>query len=371
MGGHHRVFNRTKKAIQRWAHDRLAARHTGPMLSPSDLDARSIRRALIILPNWRMGNLLLATPLARWLREGLWARGAAEVEVDICSGGDFAALLQHHPHIRRHLAIPTAAHPIQRRALRAQLAEMRVDLALLANYARDPLGMTLALATGARLRAGAGRANEGPLNLVVSKPDKDAEITEQHRAVIEQLGLTPDPTVDIEMVSTPAELAAAREEIASWELRGRRPVGVFFVGHRIKQMPLDLWAHIVERIRADHPGLEPVAFHAPGDIGKARALAAHLTAPVRLVCRPLRQFAALVEGLEAVVSCDCGPLHLARAKRRPLVSLFTKANWDKFAPRGQRRACLFRPGGPRPEEVSNALRAVLAGEAPPFPAVKG
>jgi ADP-heptose:LPS heptosyltransferase len=355
------LINTPKRAILRWRHDRLARRHAGEMLQPGDVDFASVRRALVILPNWRMGNLLLATPIAQWLSEGLRAKAAKDPVLDLCSGGHFASLLAHHPHVRRHIAIPAALHPLARRAMRRDLAGVGYDLTYLANYGGDHLGCKIAVATGARYRLGAGSANAGPLNVVVKRPGKDEPITEQHRAVLEQLGLDPDPAVDLTMTSTPEERDEARREIASWNLgEGRGALGLFPCGHRIKQIPLDHWARIVERLREDFSDLEPVVFHAPADRGKIEALQRALEAhPVRAVSVPLRRFCALVECMEAIVSCDAGPLHLARAKRRPLVSLFTKPNHDKFAPTGPGRICLFDPRGPSPEQVSSALRRVL------------
>ncbi|MBN1478262.1 glycosyltransferase family 9 protein [Candidatus Sumerlaeota bacterium] len=354
------LINTPKRAILRWRHDRLMRRHAGEMLRPEEVDFASVRRALVILPNWRMGNLLLATPICQWLREGLQARGAKDPVIDLCSGDSFASLLIHHPHVRRHIAIPTAFHPFARRAMHRSLAAEGYDLAFLANYGGDHLGCKIAVATGARYRLGAGSGNEGPLNVIVKRPGKDDPITEQHRAVLERLGLEPDPSVDLTMVSTPEELEEARREIASWSLgEGRRPVGLFPCGHRIKQIPLGHWARIIERLRQDFPDLEPVVFHAPADRGKIEVLQRTLgTRPVRAVSAPLRRFCALVECMEAIISCDAGPLHLARAKRRPLVSLFTKPNHDKFAPTGPGRICLFDPAGPSPQEVSSALRRV-------------
>lgn len=358
----HHVWNRLKRAVQRRWQRRLAAKHSGEALTVDDFDPASVRQALIILPNWRMGNLLLTTPVAEWLRRGLLAKGARDPQIDLCSGGDFAALLQGNPHIRRHLPIPRAIRPLARRALRAELAGAGYDLVYVAHYTGSPLASRLALATGARLRVGAGRANVGPLNLVVERPPRRDNITDQHRAVLERLGLAPDPSVEICMVSTPEELDEARRTIAQWDLgEGRRPLGLFVVGHRIKQMPLAHWAAIIARLRADFPALEPVVFHGAKDTAKIRRLQRALGArPVRAVAAPLRQFCALVEQLAAVVTCDCGPMHLARAKRRPLVSLFTRDNFDRFAPRGPGRVCLYAPPpGPAPADVSAALRGVL------------
>jgi ADP-heptose:LPS heptosyltransferase len=358
----HRIFNNLKHALRRAARRRLVRGHSGEMLTPADLDPTAVTRCLIILPNWRMGNLLLATPIAQWLREGLIARGAQSPTVDLCSGGHFANLLEHNPHIRRHIEIPTAFHPAQRRALARKLAADQCDLVYVANYTADHLALRLALATRARYRVGAGEKAAGPLNILVRRGDKDAAITEQHRTVLEELGFNPDPAVDIAMISTPDELAEADRTIAGWKLgEGRRPLALFPMGHRIKQMTFTHWAAIITRLRADFLELEPIVFHGPKDAAKLRSLQRALgSCPIRAVAAPLRPFCALIERVAAAVSCDCGPLHVARAKRRPLVSLFTKDNHDKFAPRGPDRAILFDPAGPSPAEVSTALRRVLS-----------
>jgi ADP-heptose:LPS heptosyltransferase len=347
--------------VRRWTQRRIAAGNPTQMLTPEDLDPPSIRKALIILPNCRMGNLLLATPIAQWLRQGLAARGAPEPVIDICSDGHFADLLAHNPHVHRHIEIPTAAHPLARRALMRTLAAEKFDLVYLATHGGKPLASHLALATRARFRIGAGSEQEGPLNLLLDPPGKDAPITERHRAVVERLGLAPDPDVDLTMISTPEEIDAARATIAAWDLGdGRRPLAVFPMGHRVKQIPFDKWAAIIDRLRADFPGLDPVVFHGPADAAKMRSLQSALGPhPVRAVAVPLRPFCALVQCAAAAVTCDSGPMHVARAKRRPIVSLFTKNNGRKFAPQGPNQVSIFRHEGPDPGEVSCALRRVL------------
>lgn len=355
------ALNTLKKAHLRWRQRRLTAGLDTRPLRPDEIDASQIRRALIVLPNWRMGNLLLITPIAQWLREGLIAKGATNPVIDICSGGNFAAVLQHNPHVRQHISIPGFTKPSQRRALMKQLADEKYDLVHLATYGGTPIASRIVLSTRARYRTGAGSSNEGVLNILVKRGDKNAAITERHRTVLENLGFDCDPTVDLTMVSTEEELSEARATIDSWNLgEGRRPLGIFFVGHRSKQMPLPHWAQIITRIREDHPQLEPVVFCAPGDAKKLIALQSALgDRPIHAIQTSIRKFAALVECMAAIVACDCGPMHMARAKRRPIVSLFTKDNWDKFAPTGPGRVCLCRKGGPTPAEVSDALRSIL------------
>ncbi|MGH8004264.1 MAG: glycosyltransferase family 9 protein, partial [Limisphaerales bacterium] len=56
--------------------------------------------------------------------------------------------------------------------------------------------------------------------------------------------------------------------------------------------------------------------------------------------RPLREFAALLSGLDLFAAVDCGPLHLVSALKVPVLGVYFSSDPIRFAPMGERKNLL-------------------------------
>ena len=145
-----------------------------------------------------------------------------------------------------------------------------------------------------------------------------------------------------------------------------------------RRWPARHWASLIAIAGAEWPGLRPVLIGDPGDRAFATEIAALSGGTALNLCgqQSLGDAIALLARADAVVSHDCGLMHVAAAYARPMVAVFGPTD-PRFAPPRSPRAkvewlheacspchdpvCRYGHGrctsGVRPESVFASLRA--------------
>jgi heptosyltransferase I len=195
------------------------------------------------------------------------------------------------------------------RGLRAQKFDLVIDLQGL--FRSGWLGKR----TRAPVRVGFASAREfAPLFYTHRVPVADLEqhAVDRYLAVAEAIGCGRKP-VEFRFATDDADRAAV-----SKLLGGDDPYAVLLPGTNwaTKRWPVEHFAATVDPLR-DLFGLRSVAAGGPGDA----ALAARMPGVLDLTGRTnLRQLVALLERATVVIANDSGPMHIAAALGRPLVT---------------------------------------------------
>jgi heptosyltransferase II len=282
----------------------------------------SLRRALVIAPNW-IGDALMAQPLFTLLK-----RLNPRLTIDALAPAWVAPVLERMPEISA-VHSSTLAHGklqlLNRWQLAGDLREERYDAAyVLPNSLKSALIPWMA---GIRLRIGyTGEFRHGLLNVHHANPRKDARPPMvRHYAA---LAYAPGATLpeDLPLPRIESDLNEAVRVSNRFTLDNRVPLVVFCPGAEFgpaKRWPAEQFGMLAQLVRHAFPYAQIVALGSPKDSPIAAAIAEH--APfVRNLCgqTSLSDACALIGRASAVVSNDSGLMHVAAALRRPLVALY-------------------------------------------------
>jgi len=156
-------------------------------------------------------------------------------------------------------------------------------------------------------------------------------VQDQYLEFLEYLGVAPEPvTWDIRFSG--AERSAQRIFFEGLD----RPACAVVVGTSKleKNWNADGYARVLEGVERSH-GLRPVLVGGPSQIERAIADDVMSRTDARVVDMlgdDLRQLMWIVDGSAMLISPDTGPLHIARALRTPVVSLFGYTNPKRSGP---------------------------------------
>ena len=277
------------------------------------------RRILLIKPS-AIGDVVHALPVLSLLR-----RRHPDAEISWLVTPACAGLLEHHPlldHViffeRQRLGqgyrSPGALHELRRftRSLREREFDLVIDLQGLFRSG------WLSWQTGAKLRVGLASAREGaPLFYThrVQAGERERHAIEKYLDAAEALGLGRGP-VEFVFNTTDVHRHAVREKLASL---GEKPIAALFPGANwlTKRWPVKHFATLAEKFRA--AGFATVVAGAGGDSQLAEGIRPDLNLCGRTT---LPETTALLERSALVVANDTGPMHIAAALGRPLVTLF-------------------------------------------------
>jgi heptosyltransferase-1 len=276
------------------------------------------RRILIIKPS-AIGDVVHTLPVLNLLRKQWPDAHIAWLVTPACAG-----LLDGHPMLdevirfeRRKFATfwrsPTTAMGLFRFA--KELRDHQFDLVI------DLQGLFrsgwLAWQTRAPIRVGFSNARElAPLFYTHRIP---VQTTEQHAierylSVAESLGCGRGP------VEFPFAVTDADRIFVSQTLKIDEPYAVLLPGANweTKRWPVEHFAAMVKPLQ-ERFGLRTVAAGGPGD----RELAENIPGALNLAgSTTLAQLVALLERASVVIANDSGPMHIASALGRPLVTMY-------------------------------------------------
>ncbi len=245
----------------------------------------------------------------------------------------FVSLIEKHPNLdstllfdRRGLAgISHGEDGIARAVeLARTLAEQQFDLVIdLQGLLRTAM---LSMATRAPVRIGFGYAREGASFAYthrIGTPHHERHALERYLDVAEALGCGRGP-VEFDFAVSPADRDAVEQ------LAPSSPFAVLLPGTNwdTKRWPAEHFARLGRRIRNELE-LQIVIAGAKD----ALELSAQIPHDVNLAGRTtLPQLVALLERASLVIANDSGPMHIAAAFNRPLVTLFGPTNPIRTGP---------------------------------------
>jgi heptosyltransferase-3 len=308
-------------------------------------DVRDVRRVLVVRPNFRIGNTLLATPLIA----ALHARfpGAA---IEMLVGDSTASLLEQLPLDAVHVVSRGfLRRPWRFVALFRELRRRRYDVAIDGGLGSLSGGL-YAYLTGARHRIGSHGAGDAFLTVRLPTLARGGHVSDRIAAFARQLGEACGDRPVYQVADVEAEAAA--ERLAATAVGCDRAfVALFVGGHLDKRFPLGRWLGLIDELRA--AGCPLLVFVGPEERRMLPRFAERAPGAV-VPPGPLRLFAALLARAAIVVTPDSGALHLSVALGRPTIALLQQERSLRFRPRGPDDVVLLRP---HVADVLDALRA--------------
>ena len=287
------------------------------------------RRILIIKPS-AIGDVVHGLPILNLLRLRWPEAHIAWLVTPACAG-----LLQGHPQLnevilfdRKRYAASIRSPRVARElfAFFGELRSKKFDLVI------DLQGLFrsgwLAWITGAPVRVGAANAREGAWLFYTRRVPAGA--TERHAIeryldIAEFLGLGRSP-VRFVFPTDDVDRAAAKALLPS------EPFAVLLPATNwpTKQWPIEKFASLIEPLAA--MGLKSVLAGGPD----AAAMAVSLPGVIDIAGRTsLRELAAVLERASIVIANDTGPMHIAAALGRPLVTMYGPTSPVRTGPYGR------------------------------------
>lgn len=299
-------------------------------------------KVLILKPS-SLGDVVQALPLLRLLKQHLpdaevhwWL--AAELRPLLAGDADLAAVI---PFERKRWRSPAywPAGLAQIRAMRAARYDWVIDLQGLARSAAFAWLADGAYTIGLELeREGAHLAYD----LAVPRPREQPHAVDWYLAVARALGI---PVHDrFEWLPKRAETAALAE--AKLPVNSSRWLGIN-PGARWdnKRWPAEHFADLVRQLAARDANFRFALFGGAGDWQLTETI--RRAAPDRCVNfagrTTLPELIELLRRCELLVTNDTGPMHLAAALHRPVVSLFGPTRPDQTGPYEQAHFALRHP----------------------------
>lgn len=267
-------------------------------------------RVLVTRLNY-LGDVVLSLPLV----DALHARWPG-IEIDYLARQPGAELLANDSRFAR--VFPLKAGVVNTLALvkdlRARHYRAVIDL-----YS-NPRSAWLSWFTGAPVRIGGSRRGRRHLYThPISVPREVRPVTNVFMRYGVPLGIAPDARAGAPLLTVErAEQTMADERLPRG---GRHPlVGVHPGGKwSVKRWPSEKFIELIARLQ-NELSADVVVFTGPGErdaTERVRATGAHILDPM-----PIRDLAAVISRLDAVVACDGGVMHVAAAVGTPTIGIF-------------------------------------------------
>ncbi|MDQ6888141.1 MAG: glycosyltransferase family 9 protein [Gemmatimonadota bacterium] len=238
------------------------------------------------------------------------------------------------------------------RALEAHPADLLLDLQV---YFKA--GLITWLAPAAE-KLGFDRARARDLNWLFTTrripPHAPQHVQDQYFEFLLALGIDPEP-VEWRLGPWPAERERQRALLSVTE----RPLASLVIGssETQKEWLPERWAALSDALVERH-GLQPllVGGRSPRELETERTIVARCRHhPLSTLGAPLRDLVALLDGSALVISLDTGPLHMAVALERPVISLMGYNNPRRVGPYRRYHDLIVDAYGERGEDYPISL----------------
>jgi heptosyltransferase I len=238
-----------------------------------------------------------------------------------------AALVRGHPAVDEIIVLDRRKGRRAFLEVRRELAARRFDITLaLQDYFKA--GILTAL-TNSPVRLGYDRARARDLNWLFTNfqipPAPPTHIQDEYLEFLAPFRVAPEP-IEWRLGPWDSERQWQEELISRFD----RPIASLVIGSsRIeKDWIAERWAEVANALYADF-GLQPVLVGggSPREVETERVIMAHTSPPpVSLLDSGLRRLVSILDASSLVISLDTGPLHMAVALHRPVISLIGFSN---------------------------------------------
>lgn len=317
------------------------------------LDLSHVRRVLLVRVNFRLGNLLLATPGFAAVRETF-----PHAEVHVLTTSAYPHLLDNNPDVDRVLIYnrQMLLRPWVLVGLVRQIRARQYDLAIDCSGGESFSGALFAGLSRGHWRIGlASSEYRKCFNLAVKPGPEHVHRVDILLELLQSIGIR-GQSRDMKVILSPEERGWAERRWRDLGLSDDRvTVGVNIGARGDKRWPIDHFLSVI-RWLDDEWGAQVVMFVGPQEIDRLSAFRGRLPSHVVIdTTSHVRRFAALLARCAVVVTSDTGPMHLAAAVGVPTVSIFLNRNADVFAPKGEIHRVAYRDNGVGPDGVIEAL----------------
>lgn len=329
---------RLEKGTKSWLY-RVLTSDTRPPRQGGDDPLDGVKRVLLVRPNFRIGNAVIAARLIQ-----AFAEQRPDIELDYLGTDTTRVLFKGMPVVHYHaLGRDMLLRPWQLIRLRRQLRERQYDLAIQMG-GHSLTGWFAIHQANARSTLGQPGRLESRYDWVSPAPPQHAH--ELARSLATRLGLAcvPRPW----LVVSPQERRSAAMTLAGGPSAA---LGIFVGGHLNKRLPLTFWCELLAELEARQ---RPYCLLlGPEEASLRSSLEQACGAHGRILpAMPLRDFVAVLANLARLITPDTGPMHIAAALEVPVVALLNIEGSRKFAPRGCDDLIRFQP---EPAEVAASV----------------
>ncbi len=297
---------------------------------------------LLVMETGLIGELLLVTPLLRAIGK---AFPSADVTVMVRPGS--APVLVGNPYVKKLLPLIARERNgflgVMRLASWVRSRDFDAVLVLDTSF-RSAL---IALMGAAPVRAGLSTEGRGFLLTHKRPRDRTAYQVDEHLAVLELLGV-PSDGLQLDLFLTEEERRSARALVGEPPEHGRL-VGLHpGASLDIRRWPVRLFVELADRLERE-AGVTPVFFFGPREEDLAGAVTKlrewEGSAPP-IVHSPgnIRILAAAFELMDAVVTNNTGPMHVAAAVGTPGVFIHGPSPVARWHPPGERFTPVYADG---------------------------
>jgi lipopolysaccharide heptosyltransferase II len=298
---------------------RILFHGTGRPLPPPG----EIRRVLVV-KIWAIGEVIMATPAFRALRELL-----PEARITMITGRAAYSIVELSPRFDAVRAVDEATflktRPARLLSLVKNLRRERYDVLVSLHHAWQ-FGF-FAASLGAHHRVGFDRTGEGFAYTVRVAPGQRRHQVEEYFDLARAVGADGEPG-PLEIFTDEADESGA-DEIMARLRENDKPVALVAPGGGInpktrmaeKRWPAGRYAELIELLS---PDFAVALVGGPGDEASGEAVARKLKTPLtNLISRTtLRELYALLKRADLFLGNDSAPMHVAAAAGTPTVAVF-------------------------------------------------
>lgn len=293
-----------------------------------NLPKEQIKKILLVRANFRIGNVILATPAIMIFRENF-----PYASIDF-AGPPVSEILYKHLPVNNHYRI-TRSFPGVLWAyfpLLYKMRSMKYDLAVDVSCSQSMLSSCIVGFSGARIRAGARGKWDRWFTISIPRPSE----TNKYKvlpAFFNTMGMETRRILP-QLILSPKEKEEGERKVRTLiGKRGAPVVGIFVGGRKSKgkKWSVENFLKLITTLRAQ--GIDVIVFFGPDEKKLMGFFGQSLGKDVPLVLEPsLRTFASMVSQCMLFIACDSGPMHLSCALGVRTIALFLKRNFYHWGP---------------------------------------